>query len=289
MEEIRSLLEEWLVKNKCSKKDLQSLLGKLQFVASCVRPGSVFTMRLLALLRQIPKNGSVLIPEEARADLRWWRCFMEKYNGISMMPDSPWSEPDQVFAMAACLEGSGGWCSSSFFHGEFPQFIKERHLHINALELLTVMVALILWGKFFHGKRISILCDNIAYVIVLNRGITRNKFQTQCLREITFITAVGEFQVRAQHIPGTDNRIPDILIRWHSFQDPFLKLQELTQGFELSETAVDNDCFQFSSEWLGCPESRFCWFFFFLFIHHVLILHWPFGLIYITLQTCVVF
>ena len=85
--------------------------------------------------------------------------------------------------------------------------------------------------------------------MVLNRGITRDKFQAQCLREITFITAVGDFQVRAQHIPGTDNRIPDILSRWHSFQDPLLKLQELTQGFELSETAVDNDCFQFSSEW----------------------------------------
>ena len=177
-------------------------------------------MRLLALLRQIPKNGSVSIPEETRADLRWWRCFMEKYNGISMMPDSPWSEPDQVFATDACLEGCGGWCSGNFFHGKFPQFIMERHLHINALELLTVMVALKLWGKLFRGKRISILCDNIASVMVLNRGITRDKFQAQCLREITFITAVGEFQVRAQHIPGTDNRIPDILSRWHSFQDP---------------------------------------------------------------------
>ena len=62
MEEIRSLLEEWLVKNKCSKKDLQSLLGKLHFVASSVRHGHVFTMRLLDLLRQIPKNGSVSIP-----------------------------------------------------------------------------------------------------------------------------------------------------------------------------------------------------------------------------------
>ena len=153
MEEIRSPLEEWLVKNKCSKKHLQSFLGKLQFVASCVRPGCVFNMRLSALLRQIPKNGSVSIPEETRVDLRWWRCFMEKYNGISMMPDSPWSEPDQVFATDACLEGCGGWCSGSFFHGEFPQFLMERHLHINAFELLTVMVALKLWGNFSVGKK----------------------------------------------------------------------------------------------------------------------------------------
>ena len=195
-----------------------------------------------------------------------------------------WHTYDAGFAMVrtrpsvchGCLPGRlSGWCSGSFFHGEFPQFIMDLHIH--ALELLAVMVVLKPWGKFFHVKIISILCDNIASVMVLNRGITRNKFQAQCLREITYITAVGEFLVRAQHIPGTDNRIPDILCRWHSFQNPLLKLQELTQGFELSETltAVDNDCFQFSSERWGCPESNF--------IYQMPILHWPFDRVYITL------
>ena len=153
MEEIRSLFEECFFKNKCSKKDLQSLLGRLQFVASCVRPGRrVFTMRLLALPRQFPKNGPVSIPEETQADLRWWRCFMEKYNGISMMPDSPWSEPDQVFATDACLEGCGGWCSGSFFHGEFPQFIMDRHLHITALDRYGGSETL---GKIFPAEKES--------------------------------------------------------------------------------------------------------------------------------------
>ena len=103
MEEIRSLLEEWLDKNKCSKKDLQSLLGRLQFVASCVRPGRVFIMWLLALLRQIPKNGSVLIPEEARADLRWWRCFMEKYNAYPWCQIRPGQNPTK------CLPWLPAW------------------------------------------------------------------------------------------------------------------------------------------------------------------------------------
>ena len=147
---------------------------------------------------------------------------------------------------------------------QVASFMVNSHnsLWINTFILMHLSCWPLWWfwnsgAKLCRGKRISILCDNIESVMVLNRGITRDKFQAQCLREITFITAVGEFQVRTQHILGTENIIPDILSWWHSFQNPFLKLQKLKQGFELSETVVDIDCFQFSSEWWGCPELKF--------------------------------
>jgi hypothetical protein len=37
--EISLLVEAWLRKEKASLRDLQSLLGKLHFVSTCVRPG----------------------------------------------------------------------------------------------------------------------------------------------------------------------------------------------------------------------------------------------------------
>ena len=139
-------------------------------VASCVRPGGIFTMRLFVLLRQTRKNRSVSIPEETRVDLRWWRCFMSKYNGISMILKSPWSSLDEILGTDACLEGCGGWFCRRFFHYEFPKLILSRRLHINALELLCIMVALKVWEQFLRGQRIKILCDNIASVMVLNKG-----------------------------------------------------------------------------------------------------------------------
>ena len=36
--EISQLLLDWLTKQVCNKKELQSLLGKLNFVSQCVRP-----------------------------------------------------------------------------------------------------------------------------------------------------------------------------------------------------------------------------------------------------------
>ena len=45
--EISLLEESWLKKKKSSLKELQSLLGKLHFIAGCVRPGRIFVSRLL--------------------------------------------------------------------------------------------------------------------------------------------------------------------------------------------------------------------------------------------------
>ena len=49
--EISLLVEAWLRKKKSSLYELQSLLGKLHFVATCVHPGRLFVSRLLNWLR----------------------------------------------------------------------------------------------------------------------------------------------------------------------------------------------------------------------------------------------
>jgi hypothetical protein len=41
-----------------------------------------------------------------------------------------------------------------FFHAIFPPFLTEQNLHINCLELLTIVVSLRTWGKYMTGKRI---------------------------------------------------------------------------------------------------------------------------------------
>ena len=40
--EIRSLVEQWLEKESATLKEVQSLLGKLNFVGACVRPSRIF-------------------------------------------------------------------------------------------------------------------------------------------------------------------------------------------------------------------------------------------------------
>ncbi len=139
MVEIDSLLQVWEGKSSATKQEVQSLVGKLNFVAKCVHPGRNFIARMLQFLRSLSssRKSKHCIPVEFKKDVNWWTIFLPKYNGVSMMAIEDWSSPDEIFATDACLVGGGGWCHGMYFHTSFPEFIIQQGLHINALYLLS--------------------------------------------------------------------------------------------------------------------------------------------------------
>ena len=87
LEEILSLLQDWLEKMLATKKQYQQLIGLLNFVAACVRPGRIFLSRMYIAMKYTPETGTYPISKSFRKDLIWWNKFIQKYNGISMMCD----------------------------------------------------------------------------------------------------------------------------------------------------------------------------------------------------------
>ena len=63
LNELVQELETWLGKTQFNHKDLVSLIGKLQFVCKCVRPGRVFLARLINKLRG-GKEGPFKVTEQ---------------------------------------------------------------------------------------------------------------------------------------------------------------------------------------------------------------------------------
>jgi hypothetical protein len=174
---------------------------------------------------------------------------MRQYNGISLISSSVWSKPDAVLATDACLTGLGGVAFGSCFHSNFPDFIIEQQVHISGLEALAVSVALKLWATKLTGLRLRILCDNSATVCVINSGRTKDPFLLRCMREICYTSAIGGFQVRAEHIPGVDNRLPDLLSRWDL--EPKARAQFLTNpaGAALLMLTAPDELFSFNNNW----------------------------------------
>lgn len=249
LEEISLLIHEWLLKKKSSLKELQTLIGKLVFLSSCVRPGRLFVSRLLDWLRSFKdENKVVFIPKYVRKDLQWWNIFLPLYNGVSMMFLEDWSKPDEFVACDACLQGCGGLSTEEYFHTTFPSAILKQDLNINALELLTIVICLKLWAHKLKGKRLVVNCDNLASVTVLNTGACRNTFMQSCLREICFLCAINECQVRGRHIPGSENRIPDLLSRWNVEQNRS-EFDRLTKQGVWFPVFVPNHYFEFSHDW----------------------------------------
>ena len=245
--EILEILELWTDKTHATKKEVQSLVGKLVFISACVRSSRIFISRMLNFLREMPDLSSVLLPVEFYKDVKWWRFFAPLYKGVSLMYLEEFNEPDMVAASDACLTGCGGTCSQFYFHKQFPQEILSLNLSINALELLTICVCAKVWGRTWAGKQLVFFCDNESSVYLLNSGKARMPFMQQCLREISFQAATHDFQLRGRHIAGEENRIPDWLSRWHlnpAFPQKFYQACPAAVPCEIGE-----ELFQFTHDW----------------------------------------
>jgi hypothetical protein len=249
LREIDFLLEQWLSKRRATKRQLQSLIGKLQFVAKCVRAGRIFISRMLAILPSLKRQHHRFhISKEFKKDLIWWKRFLVSYNGITIIPEVIWSAPDTVFATDSCLSGFGGWCGNQFFAGKFPDCITLASHNINTLELLTVMIALKVWSRNLVDKRVQIICDNMVSVNVINAGRTKDSGLLAILREIAFICASVNCQIKACHIAGQDNRLADRLSRAHLGNNMDSRLSEIMDN-SWSRIPIEDHLFTITNDW----------------------------------------
>ena len=75
MEDIKEELATWLYKTKARRREVESLIGKLQFMAKCVRAGRIFISRLIQWIRTMDRSKTYRVPLEARKDIAWWARF----------------------------------------------------------------------------------------------------------------------------------------------------------------------------------------------------------------------
>jgi hypothetical protein len=229
-----------------SKKQLQSLLGSLVHLATCVKPGRLFVSRLINLLKQ--DAFPVTVDSEFQLDLIWWQTFAGQFNGTSLITDNDWSEPDSVLSTDSCLTGCGGilYVTSTqceYFHRTFPECVLEQGPDINYLELLTVVAACKLWGQKLQRKKIVVYCDNTQVVLAVNSGKTSSQRMQAALRELWYVQARNNCVIRTRHIPGSENRIADHLSRMDQNSGQKTAFEQLTKGWIIQDCEVPDTHF----------------------------------------------
>ena len=213
IKEIRQELSTWLLKTTANRKEVESPVGKLQFLAKCIRTGRTFLGRLIQWIRTMDRSGRYPVPIEARKDIAWWGRFIEEFNGKALMWLHMEPTTDAIIQTDTCLKGFGGIHGSEYFRGRFPKNLQQKNIAI--LEMWAVMVALKIWSHKLKGKYFWVHVDNEAVAIILNTGSSRDPELQDALREIAYIAAQHQFVIKTRHIAGITNRIPDWLSRWH--------------------------------------------------------------------------
>ena len=209
LEEISSLCHEMLLRDQMSKRELQSLLGKLLYVSRCVRGSRIFLNRILQLLRDHHSRNRIILTREFHYDLLWFLKFLRSFNGVVVFRRA---RASQTVFVDATLTRIGGIWGSRAYTAEIPPNISFE-TSITQLEMYNIVVALRLWARDWSNKIICIRCDNESAVSVCNSGKTRDSFLNLCLYELWLLVCKYNVDLRVQHIRGTDNVIADALSR----------------------------------------------------------------------------
>ena len=162
------LLVSWLSRTKCTKHEMQSLVGKLNHIAMVVRPGRAFIGRMLDVLRKHDKLRShhhITISSSLQRDIRWWHRILGSWSGTIMLVDQPWLlAHTHVMTVDASQWGRGVVCGATWYSMPWSNSIRaladrEQRESMPYLELYTIAEALHTYGASMQGQRVVIYSD----------------------------------------------------------------------------------------------------------------------------------
>ena len=217
---ICEMLMSFKSKKSCTKKELLSLLGHLNFACRVIHPGRSFISYLISLSCSVKElHHHIKLTEACRLDLCMWLKFLSHWNGISFFLNDQITKAAKIKLFTDATDKTfGGIYGNKWFQGHFPSEIlssldPKDKLSMAFNELYPIVMALLLWGHQWKRKRLLFYCDNLATVNIINKGRSKSKMIMNLMRKLTFCSAVNNVTLHAEHIPGKTNTIADAISR----------------------------------------------------------------------------
>lgn len=218
--ELLQKIELVLSKEKVTLRQMQSLIGSLNFCCRAIIPGRPFCRRLINAICGLTKPyHHIRVTKLIRLDLGMWLQFFREHNGVSAFHDRFWvsNEDVQLYTDSAAGPGLG---FGIYFHGKWafdkwPDFWRKAGLtdDITVLELFPILVSLHLWGDSLRNKKIRFICDNLAVTQILNSMTSRSDNIMCLVRHLTMKCLQLNIVLKSSHIAGAQNDICDSLSR----------------------------------------------------------------------------
>ena len=237
LEKCKSLINVFLKKKSVTLRQLQALIGVLNFACSVIVPGRAFLRRMIDLTIGIKSpHHHIKLNSEAKLDLETWLSFLDKYNGATMFLEGFWTSSDklQLYTDASGSIGFGGMLKESWFYGPWPDQCKS--LHITILELYPIVLAMLIFGSHLSNRCVLFLTDNQAVVHIINKQTSRDKKIMILVRLLVTTCLKYNIHFKSKHVSGKLNIEADALSRLQ-----ILKFQTLCPGANRMPTDVPRE------------------------------------------------
>ena len=210
----KELLTKFGERKKATLRELQSLLGVLNFACSVIVPGRPFLRRIIDLTIGITKpHHHVRLTHETKQDLLVWAHFLRDFNYQSFFINEAFKTGDylMLYTDAAGGIGYGAVYGKKWFAGLWPE--AWHGYGITVLEFFPIVVAVEVWGPEWKNQSICFMTDNEALVHIINKQTSRDPRVMTLLRKLVLCCLRLNVHFTARHVPGRENVLADKLSR----------------------------------------------------------------------------
>ncbi|XP_063412658.1 uncharacterized protein LOC134695360 [Mytilus trossulus] len=154
IEKIQAKLHEFSRRKKVTLRQLQSLIGLLNFACTVVCPGRAFLRRLIDLTIGVSHPCHYIrLTRESKADIGIWKSFIDHFNGKSVFYADKWLSSDSLslYTDAAGSLGFAGVMGYKWFAMAWPKHLE--HHQIATKEMFPIVLALELWGEHIQNTK----------------------------------------------------------------------------------------------------------------------------------------
>jgi len=226
-------IKNLLSKNKVTKKELESTVGRLNHVGYIIPMGRYFLNRLRHLLMRCDRYGSQQMQNWEQEDLKLWLKILEtaSMTGVSTNNIVQTKITSHVIT-DACEYGLGGFniLTCEAWRYKLPKWMTTA-FHINLLEFIASFIAI--WLDILKDdnktqyKKYMALTDNssaVGWLYKSNFNPKTHPGHDVVARKMAEVLMESESTIESQHIKGAHNVVADSLSRDHHIHRTHLEL-----------------------------------------------------------------
>ena len=236
LQKCRVLLHNFYKRRTVKLKELQSLIGLLNFTCQVIVPGRAFLRRLIDLTKGVRQpHHHIRLCKGSKQDLLLWIRFLDEFNGKSFFLEDSWetSHTLELYTDAGSI-GFGAVFGKHWFGGEWP--VTWKSYNIAVLELFPIVLALHIWGHLMADKCIIFFTDNAAVVDIINQQTSKHQGIMVLIRDLVLSCLRHNVLFHAKHIPGFYNTRADYISR-----SQVAKFKELSPDVDENPTTIPDN------------------------------------------------
>ena len=208
-------LKEWSGRTCCTKRELLSLIGKLNFCCNVVVPGHMFVRRLIQASKRVKGLHHIVhIGVQMQKDITWWLSNIQHNNEVNLFPRPFNALTAQIMfsdasdkAAAAVL---GNLWTIQTFDGEFTWL---QNKPIAYRELYAVVLGVATFASHLRYSQLLMNIDNLGIHYCIENGKSTDTDIMGLIRALYWYTSVHKIDYISCHLPGADNILSDSLSR----------------------------------------------------------------------------